>query len=202
MSLKSEYTIKKIIYAILAIVIYLTYINLNNKTELILLGIIIILLFILIFLQNKTSKMNIILNSIYDNKTKLYNRQYFIAELNTTYERAIRYDSPISIMLIVIENLQEFKIKERDYILKIIGNFMLKHSRDSDIICRYDDDRIIVLLPMTDYLHAIIARDRFKNGLLNIDFETIQKPIFKFHVTQNQEDENSDEFLIRALDGH
>jgi diguanylate cyclase (GGDEF)-like protein len=199
---KSEYTIKTIIYTILAILTYLIYINLNNQIELILLGLVTVLSSVLLILQHKNSKKHMILNSIYDNKTKLYNRQYFIAELNTTYERAIRYDSPISILVITIENLQEFKSKEKDYILKEIGNYMLKHSRQSDIVCRYDDDKIIMLLPMTDYLHATIAKDRFQNGLLSIDFETTQKPIFKFQATQNNQDENADEFLIRAFDGY
>jgi len=143
-----------------------------------------------------------ILNSIYDTKTKLYNRQYFIAELSTTYERAIRYDSALSLLIIGIDNLNEFKSKDKDIILKEIGNYMLQHSRQSDIVCRYDDEKIVMLLPMTDYLYATIAKDRFKNGLLNINFPTEKRPIFRFVATQNSLDEDAEEFLVRAFDGY
>jgi diguanylate cyclase (GGDEF)-like protein len=202
MSLKSEYATKIIIYTILAITLFLIYINYQTQINLTLLIVIGLLSIILLIIQNQNSKRHFILNSIYDNTTKLYNRQYFIAELSTTYERAIRYDSPVSILIISIENLFEFKSKTREQILRDLGNYMLKHGRQSDIICRYDDNKIIMLLPMTDYLHATIAKDRFINGLSNFEFDTNKKPIFKFSTTQNNQNEDRDEFLARAFDGY
>ena len=203
MSLKSEYAIKFIIYTILILTIVLSYLNHQNPINLALLVALGLLVFVLLALQNKNTKKHMILNSIYDTKTKLYNRQYFIAELSTTYERAIRYDSALSLLIIGIDNLNEFKSKDKDIILKEIGNYMLQHSRQSDIVCRYDDDeKIVMLLPMTDYLYATIAKDRFKNGLLNINFPTEKRPIFRFVATQNSLDEDAEEFLIRAFDGY
>jgi diguanylate cyclase (GGDEF)-like protein len=202
MSLKSEYAIKFITYTILILTIVLSYLNHQNPINLALLVALGLLVLVLLALQNKNTKKHMILNSIYDTKTKLYNRQYFIAELSTTYERAIRYDSALSLLIIGIDNLNEFKNKDKDIILKEIGNYMLQHSRQSDIVCRYDDERIVMLLPMTDYLHATIAKDRFKNGLLNINFPTEKRPIFRFVATQNSPDEDAEEFLIRAFDGY
>jgi len=202
MSLKSEYAIKFIIYTILILTIVLSYLNHQNPINLALLVALGLLVFVLLALQNKNTKKHMILNFIYDTKTKLYNRQYFIAELSTTYERAIRYDSALSLLIIGIDNLNEFKSKDKDIILKEIGNYMLQHSRQSDIVCRYDDEKIVMLLPMTDYLYATIAKDRFKNGLLNINFPTEKRPIFRFVATQNSLDEDAEEFLVRAFDGY
>jgi len=200
--LKSAFVIKPIIYTILGICLYLIYIYQQNLLTTILLSIIFVLVFLILFIHNKDIKKYLILNSLYDKETKLYNRQYFLAELTTTYERAIRYDSPISILIISVTNLFELKKKEQEIVLKELGTYMLTKTRQSDIVCRYDDNKVIVLLPMTDYLHASIAKDRFQNGLSTLEFESISaKPNFKLSITQNQKDEDSEEFLIRSLEG-
>jgi len=199
--LKSAFVIKPIIYTILGICFYLIYIYQQNLLTTILLSIVSILVFLILFIHHKEINKYLILNSLYDKETKLYNRQYFLAELATTYERAIRYDSSISILIISVTNLFELKKKEQEIVLKELGTYMLTKTRQSDIVCRYDDNKIMVLLPMTDYLHASIAKDRFQNGLSSFNFNASIQPNFKLSITQNQKDEDSEEFLIRSLEG-
>jgi len=203
MVLKSGLFVNLIIYTMLSIVTYLIYDFYSDPyidtSVILLLGLVDFLVVVLLVNQFNFNRKNIVLTSLYDNKTKLYNRQYFLAELTTTYERAIRYDFPLSILLISIENLDEFNKKEKELVLKEIGKFMLKHSRQSDILCRYDENKIVLLLPMTDYLHASIAKDRFQKGLLSINFNIEKQPIFQFKAVQNSTDENSDEFLQRVF---
>jgi len=200
MSLRSEYILKFFVYIILISSIVLLYINIESHITVVLSIVIIILSVSILITHNKDSKQKMILNSIYDQGTKLYNRQYFIAELNTTYERAIRYGSPLSLLLIKVENLASFKSKQKDIILNEIGKYMLNHARNSDTVSRYSDEIVVVLFPRTDYLHAQIAKDRFQKDILGLTFDVDKKPIFKFTTVQNSNDEDVDEFLVRVFD--
>jgi diguanylate cyclase (GGDEF)-like protein len=200
MSLKSEYILRFLVYIILVTSTLLLYINLENQINMILSATIVVLSIGALIAHNRDLKQKMILNSIYDQSTKLYNRQYFIAELNTTYERARRYDSPLSLLLIKVENLEDFKSKQKDIVLREIGKYMLNHARNSDTVSRYSDDTVVVLFPRTDYLHAQIAKDRFQKGLLSLTFNVDKKPIFKFTTIQNSKEEDVDEFLVRVFD--
>jgi len=200
MSLKNEFIIKSIIYIVIAISMIATYLSLNTSQNILVyinITNILLLIFAIVFYK-KDLKKHFIINSIYDTQTKLYNRQYFLAELATTYERAIRYKSPLSILMISIKNLDNFNTKEKNNILKEVGTFMLKHTRQSDIVCRYDEDKIAMLLPMTDYIHASIAKDRLKNYLLNLNINPVIN--YSFSIVQNSEDESADEFLARCIE--
>lgn len=203
MSLKNEFIIKLTLYVAISILFSIAYLAFSShQNNLLYLSFInVSLLIITLFFYTKDIKKNFIINSIYDTQTKLYNRQYFLAELATTYERSIRYDSSLSILMITIKNLEYCSVKERSYVLKEIGNSMLTHTRQSDIVCRYDEDKIAMLLPMTDYLHASIAKDRLRNTLLSISFDGISTKIeFTFTIAQNKKEESADEFLIRCIE--
>jgi len=203
MSLKNEFVIKINVYIVVMTSLAMAYLAFESEQDILLsLAIInLLLLSIILFFYSKDIKKNFIINSIYDTETKLYNRQYFLAELATTYERSIRYDSSLSILMITIKNLDKCSSKEKNIVLKEIGTSMLMHTRQSDIVCRYDEDKIAMLLPMTDYLHASIAKDRLKNTLLNISFKDVNQPIeFIFTIVQNKKEETADEFLIRCIE--
>jgi len=203
MSLKNEFIIKSAIYVAIGISIVSIYIsNVSSQNNLLYLNIANISLLIIILLAYyKDLKKHIIINSIYDTQTKLYNRQYFLAELATTYERAIRYNSPLCILMISIKNLDKFTSKEKKIILKAVGASMLTHTRQSDIVCRYDEDKIAMLLPMTDYINASIAKDRLRNYLLNLNIEEINTTLkYDFTIVQNHEEESADEFLVRCIE--
>jgi len=204
MLLKNESIIKYIIYIVIFVSAINGYLAIHLSQNLVYLNLInIILLFIVILFYTKDIKKYLLINSIYDTQTKLYNRQYFLAELATTYERAIRYKTPLCILMISIENLYNFKPKEKDIVLKEIGASILSHTRESDIVCRYDDTKIAMLLPMTDYLNASIAKDRLKNYLLNLDIEDVDlKVVYRFAIVQNNEDECVDEFLVRCIEAN
>jgi len=201
MSFKTTSIIKLLLLIILGILGYLMYILQSNQHVMIALGIMAFLDIIALLLQHKESKKHKMLNSLYDKETKLYNRQYFLAELSTTYERSIRYDSPLSILLITITNFFDISKEDQEIVLKEIGTYMLTRTRESDTVSRYDENRIIMLLPMTDYLHASIAKDRIQNDLARIQFNTKQKPIFNYQITQNSSDEDAKEFLVRTIGG-
>jgi len=202
MSLKTESIIKIILFIATFIYIVILYLSFENKTILLLSGVGLSLLLIVVYMYYRDAKKNFIINSLYDTQTKLYNRQYFLAELSTTHERALRYKSPLSIIMITIKDFMNFSAKEQSNILKEMGKTMLNHTRQSDIVSRFDDDKVMMLLPMTDYLHASIAKDRFKNILASIDFENGVNVEFIFTIVENDLSESSDEFLIRCLESN
>jgi diguanylate cyclase (GGDEF)-like protein len=202
MSLKNEFFTKTTVYIVAFVSLAILYFSISTNQTIFILSIVnIVFILIWLYIYNKDLKKKFIINSLYDTQTKLYNRQYFLAELTTTHERAMRYGSALSLMMITIKNINDFSKKEQLVILKEIGIALLKHTRQSDIVCRYDDDKIAILLPMTDYLHASIAKDRLKNNLLTLTIDNVDKKLdLVFTAIECQEDETADEFLVRCIE--
>lgn len=93
--------------------------------------------------------------SIHDALTQTYNRRYLDAKLEEEIRRAERYDRPLSIIMI---DLNEFKqINDRhshrhrqgDVILREIAAVIRSTSREVDIVARYGGDEFLVVMPET-----------------------------------------------------
>jgi diguanylate cyclase (GGDEF)-like protein len=93
-----------------------------------------------------------------DSLTGLYNRRYFRSRLEEEYSRSKRYGSPLSCMLIDIDNFKSvndtFGHLVGDEVLCEIANRTLKAIRTNDVVARYGGEEFVVILPQTDSLGA------------------------------------------------
>jgi diguanylate cyclase (GGDEF)-like protein len=96
--------------------------------------------------------------SVIDSLTQAYNRHYFVDRLATEVDRAIRYERPVSLLFV---DLDEFKlINDRyghlqgDEVLRSLGKIFRSHLREIDVVCRFGGDEFVVLLPETDLTMA------------------------------------------------
>ena len=104
--------------------------------------------------------------SIFDEAAGTYNLRYFEIRLHEEFERARRYNCPLTLLLMEIDNLQKISNAYGRLIsAKAFGAIckLLKESaRTSDIIARYGGDQLIMLLPNTALYSARKAAEKYR----------------------------------------
>lgn len=96
-----------------------------------------------------------------DALTGLRNRVFLNERLNEEFKRALRYNEPLSIILLSIEKLTELKDAQlADRVLVAIANVAVKSLRQIDIVTRYGPAELAALLPNTHFAGSIICAER------------------------------------------
>ncbi len=141
-------------------------------------------------------------HAIYDHETKLFNKTYFCAELQTSCARAVRNNAPLSLLIISIDDFgkesKQYSQKLQAYILKIFGGLITSVIRESDVACRYDENHISILLPDTSEENAFILEKRVRETLEKHDFGVIPELNFKFATAHLNYKESAEAFRTRT----
>ena len=108
-------------------------------------------------------------NLAIDNLTGLYSKQYFWTRLREEYNRALRYDHGISLILIDIDSFGRFNDvyghQIGDYVLMKMANIILNNTRVSDIVARLEGAYFAVILPQTDVQGGFFEAERLRVSL-------------------------------------
>ncbi|NOR55320.1 MAG: diguanylate cyclase [Sulfurovum sp.] len=136
-------------------------------------------------------------HSIHDHDTALFNKKFFLAELHATFERADRNEYPLSMLSASFsaDALNNVDKKTKKTFLKNLGKVFTSVTRGSDIVCRYDKNHIVVLLPLTEGEEALILEGRLQKALENEDLGTTSKVAFDLKSFQADWDENEASFV-------
>jgi len=106
---------------------------------------------------------------ITDDLSGLYNQRYFYIEISKEIERAKRHERALSLLLIDIDNFKDFNDKyghwEGDYVLKKIGEILLKNVRDIDMAFRYGGEEFAVILPDAHSKEAVKVAERIRKAV-------------------------------------
>ncbi|NJD61094.1 MAG: GGDEF domain-containing protein [Deltaproteobacteria bacterium] len=109
---------------------------------------------------------------IRDNLTSLYNRAYFFYRLHSEIRRAIRYNRPLSLLIMDMDNFKEFNDRYGhlvgDQLLRVISGTIRSNIRYStgkpgyelDIPCRYGGDEFAIIAPETTSAQALFMAKR------------------------------------------
>ena len=130
-------------------------------------------------LEDLLDKVNFM--AITDSLTGLYNRRRFLDVLTTEYERAKRYGTPFSLVMLDIDYFK--KINDNfghvvgDTVLKEISEILLKGIRDIDTAARYGGEEFMLILPNTDKDHARIVAERIRQAIETYDFTGLDRKI-------------------------
>lgn len=88
-----------------------------------------------------------------DSLTNLYSRRYFQEYLETELIRSRRYSHSLSLCFIQVDHLKQYMDahgrKEGDGLLRFMGDLLKTSIRATDLTCRYDEDRFVLVLPET-----------------------------------------------------
>ncbi|MGH8119872.1 MAG: GGDEF domain-containing protein [Gammaproteobacteria bacterium] len=105
--------------------------------------------------------------SIIDAATGIYNLRYFEMRLVEEFDRSRRYNSPLTLLLVEIDN---FKINTTSYglstsqmALVTICRLLKDHSRTSDILARYGGEQVVILLPNTALFNARKTAEKYRS---------------------------------------
>jgi diguanylate cyclase (GGDEF)-like protein len=89
-----------------------------------------------------------------DKLTGLYNREYFLDLAECEFIRSKRFQRPLSVILVCIKDFDQIKAKHNatiaDIVLAEVAARCKIKIRDLDYFGRYDDDKLVLLLPEAD----------------------------------------------------
>lgn len=101
-----------------------------------------------------------------DDLTQLYNRRYFFERFNQEVERAMRYQRPVSCIILDIDFFKQVNDSyghlAGDQVLIDIANILKNNCRQSDLAGRYGGEELIILLPETEASGAMIIAERIR----------------------------------------
>ncbi|MGR3173367.1 MAG: diguanylate cyclase [Candidatus Scalindua sp.] len=122
--------------------------------------------------------------SIVDELTKLHNRRYFMEVLEGEFERALRYETEMALIMMDLDLFKEINDTyghlAGDMVLSGIGKILKKHVRRNDLACRYGGEEFAVILPNVSRDNIYAAYDRFREMVSKHPFEYGSK---QFHIT-------------------
>lgn len=145
--------------------------------------------------------------SKYDNLTNLFNRHYFEEVLDREYARASRHEAPLSVILLDLDNFKtindQYGHPAGDAVLKHIAAVIIEAKRTEDIACRYGGEEIILILPETDKLNALVLGERIRRM---VEENVIRYKEHNFKITLSggiaafPQDAITPDFLVKRSD--
>lgn len=112
--------------------------------------------------------------AITDGLTQIYNHKYVVGRLDEEIERSKRYDSPLSILLLDIDNFKmvndTYGHQVGDEVLKSIADCMKQIVRNSDCVGRYGGEEFMIILPQTDEDNAKIVGEKIRSEIEALQF--------------------------------
>jgi len=125
--------------------------------------------------QLKKSTHDVPVDTMTDSLTGLYNNAYFLKRLKEEFNRSVRYN--IYLTVIVIE-IQDFKriVKNYgnelgNYILMKMANIILNNTRVIDISSRFNNGKFRILLPQTESKGGLIEAKKLKKALESVSYK-------------------------------
>jgi len=104
--------------------------------------------------------------SIVDDLTQLYNSRHFYFQLKIELDRSNRYEQPLTLLLIDLDNFKTFNDAyghvEGDHILLRFGQVTKRCLRETDFAYRYGGEEFTILLPMTTGRDCIVTAERIR----------------------------------------
>jgi diguanylate cyclase (GGDEF)-like protein len=104
-----------------------------------------------------------------DGMTGLFNRSHFLMLAETEFERAIRYERPLSLLLLDIDRFKSVNDRHGhdtgDRVIVEIANVMRYLAREADLTGRLGGEEFVVLLPETAMADAAVLAERLRIGI-------------------------------------
>jgi len=124
--------------------------------------------------------------SITDGLTGLYNSRHFYAVLKKEMARADRYDRPLSLVMMDIDNFKSYNDTHGhlagDDLLQELARVLRAEIRESDLAFRYGGEEFALLLPETERQAAGLMAERIRAILAARQF-TVKETGRSGHVT-------------------
>ncbi len=104
--------------------------------------------------------------AVSDEQTGLYNVRHFRDRLSAELARAVRYNTPLSVIMLDVDHFKQ--VNDRyghlfgDLVLKQIAGILQQQIRDTDLAARYGGEEFVVVLPAATEAAALEAAERLR----------------------------------------
>lgn len=104
--------------------------------------------------------------AVKDQLTSLYNHNFFYSRLEEEFERAVRYETPLSLIMLDIDNFKQindtYGHRVGDIVLREMSALIKRGVRKTDIVARYGGEEFAVILPHTLLKGAVDEAERLR----------------------------------------
>ena len=144
-----------------------------------------------------------------DQKSGLYNHQYFMTQFQSELQRANRYDRPLSVIIADLDLLRNINNTyghlAGDEVLKGVADILRQTVRDYDIVARFGGEEFAILLPETEIEKALERAEHLRKAVQSAQFvvPTSVEPIkatMSFGVSQRENFEQSKDEILHNAD--
>lgn len=144
--------------------------------------------------------------AITDSLTELYNRRFFNQRIVQEVERAKRFHTPLSSVMIDVDYFKGLNDTHGhltgDSVLRVIADVLKAEIRQIDIAARFGGEEFILLLPETLKDGAAVLADRIRVAVMEHDFGRVGRVTVSAGVAELPDsDEATPEHLINLADG-
>ena len=154
-------------------------------------------------LHKRTEELTII-----DELTNAYNYRYFVQKLEEEKKRALRYDLPLSLIMVDIDWFKKindtYGHEAGNIVLKELSRVIKGCIRDVDIFARYGGEEFVVILPQTAQQEAERigerVREQVENTIMDCDTAGKLKITVSVGVTSFPENGKSHEEIVSVAD--
>jgi len=119
--------------------------------------------------------------SVTDPLTRIFNRRYLFEILEKEFDRALRYKSSLSFVMVDIDFFK--RVNDRwghqvgDQVLVDVANLLREELRKPDVLGRYGGEEFGVILPETNLKGAWVVAERYRTRVAEYRFGTAHNQI-------------------------
>ena len=140
-----------------------------------------------------------------DGLTGIFNRRYFEMRILEEIERARRFESGMSVLMVDIDQFKrlndEFGHLLGDEVLRQVSSIFHQHVRKLDVVCRFGGEEFAIILSQTDTQHAITIAEKLRRLVDEWQFPGVARPVtISAGVASFPQDGNTRDELVRAAD--
>lgn len=139
-----------------------------------------------------------------DSLTKIYNRRKFDELLMEEIEKAKRYEHPLSLTMLDIDDFKRINDKHGhvvgDDVIKKVTHVVAKSLRNIDHLARWGGEEFVFVVPETPLEGTLILADRVRKGIEGADFGFTDKVTVSLGVTEYKAGDSPQGLLKRADD--
>ena len=112
--------------------------------------------------------------AVTDGLTGISNRPNMDKALSSEFERSVRYDAPLSVVLLDVDHFKSvndnYGHQKGDEILVAIASLLKKACRANDIAARYGGEEFLMILPQSSAQGAFKIAERVREEMMKMSF--------------------------------
>lgn len=142
--------------------------------------------------------------AVTDPLTGLFNLRFFTARFHVELERSRRLNKTLALLVIDLDHLKRindsFGHRVGDEVICQVGEVLKKQARAIDLPARWGGEEFLLLLPETNFEHAMAAAERLLALIRQIKVDKVEQVTASIGVAVHPWHADTPEALIRVAD--